>query len=56
MKLANSMLRKEDRRDDWEIYILPPQPGDVGTDADMLFRCVVGRGVRTVPLEMTKPR
>jgi len=51
-KVANSMLPKQDRREDWEIYALPPQDEDDG----LLFRCIVGRGERTTPLKLSKPR
>jgi len=50
-KVANSMVRPQDKRSDWEIFALPPQ--DTG---DMLFRCIVGRGYRYEPLKLTKPR
>ncbi len=43
--VANSRLRAEDRRDDWEIYVLPPQR----TSSDDLYRCIFGRGERSEP-------
>lgn len=51
-KLVNSMLRKQDRRDDWEIYVLPPQPNI----NDNLYRCLFGRGERYEPVVLQRPR
>ena len=52
VKLANSMLRERDRRDDWEIIVLPPQP----THNDDLYRCIFGRGERSEPFALQPPR
>lgn len=51
-EVANSMLRERDRRDDWEVLVLPPQP----TTEDSLYRCIVGRGERSKPLLLQRPR
>ena len=50
-ELVNSMLRERDRRDDWEVFALPPQP----TPEDNLYRCIFGRGERSKPLSLDPP-
>jgi hypothetical protein len=46
--VANSRLANEaDRRDDWEVFSLPPQ-----TAEEDFFRCIFGRGIRTTPLAL----
>lgn len=50
---ANEMLREADRRDDWEVFALPPQTQADG--GDDLYRCIFGRGERPGPLPLTKP-
>ena len=52
-KLVNAMLPADERRDDWEIFILPPQSAADGESSH--FRCVFGRGERDQPLELTPP-
>jgi len=49
-KVVNSMLDPADRRDNWEIFALPPQDEN---ESDNAFRCIFGRGERTgrIPLE-----
>jgi hypothetical protein len=49
-EIANSMLGSRDRRSDWEIiYLGPQQPNEY------FFRCIIGRGERTQPLEFHAP-
>jgi serine/threonine protein kinase len=49
--VVNSMLvNQAERRNDWEVYSLPPQ----GEDEDF-FRCIFGRGLRTTPMALKKP-
>jgi hypothetical protein len=47
------MLRPPDRGTDWEILSLPPQPSD-GTART--YRCLFGRGDRSVPVDLQQPR
>ena len=48
--IANSMLGSRDRRSDWEIrYLGPQQP------SEYFFRCIIGRGERSEPLEFQAP-
>jgi serine/threonine protein kinase len=49
-EIANSMLRSRDRRSDWEILFLGPQQPN-----EYFFRCIVGRGERSGPLELHAP-
>ena len=49
-EIANSMLRSRDRRSDWEIWVLGPQQPD-----EYYFRCILGRGERTEPLNFHAP-
>jgi serine/threonine protein kinase len=49
-EMANSMLRSRDRRSDWEILYLGPQQPD-----EYFFRCIIGRGERSEPLELHAP-
>jgi Protein kinase domain len=49
-EIANSMLRSRDRRSDWEIWVLGPQQPD-----EYYFRCILGRGERTEPLNFHPP-
>jgi Protein kinase domain len=49
-EIANSMLRSRDRRSDWEIWVLGPQLPD-----EYHFRCILGRGERTEPLNFHPP-
>ena len=49
-EIANSMLRSGDRRSDWEIYYLGPQQPN-----EYFFRCIIGRGERSKPLEFHPP-
>ena len=49
-EIANSMLRSGDRRSDWEIYAIGPQ-----SDNEYFFRCIIGRGERSEPLEFHPP-
>jgi hypothetical protein len=49
-EIANSMLRSRDRRSDWEILVLGPQQPD-----EYYFRCIIGRGERSEPLEFQAP-
>jgi hypothetical protein len=49
-EVANSMLRARDRRSDWEIYYLGPQQPN-----EYYYRCVIGRGERSEPLELHPP-
>jgi serine/threonine protein kinase len=49
-EMANSMLRSRDRRSDWEIYYLGPQQPN-----EYFFRCIIGRGERSEPLEIHAP-
>jgi hypothetical protein len=49
-EIANSMLAARDRRSDWEIrYLGPQQPNEY------FFRCIIGRGERSEPLEFHAP-
>jgi len=49
-EMANSMLGSGDRRSDWEIrYLGPQQPNEY------YFRCIIGRGERSEPLEFHAP-
>ena len=49
-EIANSMLRSGDRRSDWEIlYLGPQQPNEY------FFRCIIGRGDRSEPLDLHTP-
>ena len=49
-EIANSMLRSGDRRSDWEIlYLGPQQPNEY------FFRCIIGRGDRSKPLDLHAP-
>jgi Protein kinase domain len=50
IEIANSMLRSRDRRSDWEIWVLGPQLPD-----EYYFRCILGRGERTEPLNFHAP-
>jgi hypothetical protein len=50
IEIANSMLRSRDRRSDWEIWVLGPQLPD-----EYYFRCILGRGERTEPLNFRAP-
>jgi hypothetical protein len=50
--VVNAML--EDRRDvrsDWEVYAVPPQSED-----EPYFRCIFGRGERSSPYALARPR
>jgi len=48
--IANSRLADEaERRDDWEVFSLPPQ-----TEEENFFRCIFGRGERTTPIALKK--
>ena len=49
-QIANSMLRTRDRRSDWEIWSLGPQQPN-----EYFFRCIIGRGERSEPLELHAP-
>jgi hypothetical protein len=49
-EIANSMLRSRDRRSDWEIWVLGPQQPE-----EYYFRCIIGRGERTEPLNFHAP-
>jgi hypothetical protein len=49
-EIANSMLRSQDRRSDWEILFLGPQQPD-----ESYFRCIVGRGERSDALTLRAP-
>jgi serine/threonine protein kinase len=49
-EIANSMLRSRDRRSDWEIWVLGPQQ-----PYEYYFRCILGRGERTEPLNFHAP-
>ena len=51
-RLVNDMLPADERRDDWEIFTIPPQ---TAADGETYFRCVFGRGERDEPLELTAP-
>ncbi len=51
--VVNAMLAPRDRREDWEVYAIPPQTERAGDD---YVRCVFGRGERTRPLALTVPR
>jgi hypothetical protein len=49
-EIANSMLGSRHRRSDWEIrYLGPQQPNED------FFRCIIGRGERSEPLEFRAP-
>jgi hypothetical protein len=49
-EIANSMLGSRQRRSDWEIrYLGPQQPNEY------FFRCIIGRGERSEPLEFRAP-
>jgi hypothetical protein len=46
--VANSKLVNEsERRDDWEVFSLPPQEED-----EYFFRCIFGRGMRNTPIAL----
>ena len=49
-EVANSMLRSGERRFDWEIQYLGPQQPD-----EYFFRCIIGRGERSKPLNFHAP-
>ena len=49
-EIANSMLRSGDRRSDWEIRYLGPQQQN-----EYYFRCIIGHGERSEPLEFHAP-
>ena len=51
-KLVNAMLPADERRDDWEIFTIPPQSP---ADGEAYFRCVFGRGERDEPLGLSPP-
>jgi hypothetical protein len=50
IEVVNRMLRKKDRRDDWEVYALGPQ-----NDGEDYFRCIFGRGTRSTPVKLVPP-
>ena len=50
--VVNSMLTPAQRRDDWEVYPIPPQTE--GAD-DVFFRCVFGRGERNTAVLLNSP-
>ena len=50
IEVTNRMLRRKDRRDDWEVYALGPQ-----NDGEDYFRCIFGRGTRAKPFTLVKP-
>jgi hypothetical protein len=46
--IVNQMLvNPSERRDDWEVWILPPQDED-----EYFFRCIFGRGIRNTPIAL----
>jgi hypothetical protein len=49
-EIANSMLGSRDRRSDWEIRYLGPQQPE-----EYYFRCIIGRGERSEPLDFHAP-
>jgi serine/threonine protein kinase len=49
-EIANSMLGSRHRRSDWEIRYLGPQQAN-----EDFFRCIIGRGERSEPLEFRAP-
>ena len=51
-RLVNAMLPARERRDNWEIFTIPPQSS---ADDEAYFRCVFGRGERSAPLELQAP-
>ena len=51
-KLVNAMLPAKERRNDWEVFTIPPQSA---ADNEAYFRCVFGRGERSDPLELKPP-
>jgi len=51
-EVVNAMLKRGDRRGNWEIFALPPQAEDA---ADNVFRCIFGRGERTGRLALKPP-
>ena len=51
-RLVNAMLPADERRDDWEIFTIPPQSA---ADDEGFFRCVFGRGERDEPLKLGSP-
>ena len=50
--VANSLLAKGDRRDNWEVFAVGPQKDDIGED---FYRCIFGRGERTKPFVLQIP-
>lgn len=46
------MLGQENRKTDWEVLALPPQPSD---GDGRFFRCLFGQGERTRPIALTIP-
>ena len=50
--VVNAMLDPDDRRDNWEIFALPPQTEN---ESDNAFRCIFGRGERTGRIALKPP-
>ena len=48
--VVNAMLRKEDRRSDWEILVIGPQLGD-----ETFYRCLFGRGYSSKGYPLNPP-
>ncbi|MGI3784053.1 MAG: serine/threonine-protein kinase [Janthinobacterium lividum] len=51
-RLVNAMLPAAERRDNWEVFTIPPQ---TAADDEAYFRCVFGRGERSAPLKLGEP-
>lgn len=50
--VVNAMLKPADRRDNWEIFALPPQAEN---ESDNAFRCIFGRGEREGRIALKPP-
>ena len=48
--VVNSMLRKQDRRSDWEVYVIGPQLTD-----ETFYRCIFGHGASSKAYVLTPP-
>ena len=50
MDVVNSMLRKEDRRSDWEVLVIGPQLTD-----ETFYRCLFGHGYSSKGYPLSPP-
>ena len=48
-ELVNSMLAPGERRNDWEVFVIPPQ---TERPDDTMYRCIFGWRERSVPLTL----